>query len=155
MNDKIRVVSGAVVFQGRVLMTQRSESSDFPWIWELPGGKVEQGESDQEALRRELLEELGANTTIGPLLWRGEFTPADGCKRACEVLIYRAFLGFNELLPRWPIVAAGLGWFHLPVDPKLVVPSLRHAQEGIAASLLPIVDEEPGGWTLDHSGEGG
>ena len=41
--------------------------------WEFPGGKVEEGESDADALQREFLEEFGAAVTVGPLLGSGEF----------------------------------------------------------------------------------
>ena len=56
---RIEVVAGLIFRDGRLLACQRHESAAFPLKWEFPGGKVEAGESDVEALRRELLEELG------------------------------------------------------------------------------------------------
>jgi 8-oxo-dGTP diphosphatase len=50
--------------QGSFLLTSRPEGKVYAGYWEFPGGKVEPGESIEEALRRELLEELGI--TIGP-----------------------------------------------------------------------------------------
>ncbi len=55
----INVVAGLVFKAGRLLVCQRHEKSAFALKWEFPGGKVESGESDDAALRRELAEELG------------------------------------------------------------------------------------------------
>jgi ADP-ribose pyrophosphatase YjhB (NUDIX family) len=58
-------VAGVAVHEGRVLL-HRSEHDDF---WALPGGRIEVGESSTQALRREMLEEVGAEVTVGRLLW--------------------------------------------------------------------------------------
>ncbi len=55
----IKVVAALIFCDGRLLACQRHESAAFPLKWEFPGGKVEVGESDVDALRRELREELG------------------------------------------------------------------------------------------------
>ena len=54
----IEVVAGLIIRDGRVLICQRSATSEFPLKWEFPGGKVETGEAPSEALQRELREEL-------------------------------------------------------------------------------------------------
>jgi len=56
---QIQVVAGLIFRDGRLLVCQRHENGRFPLKWEFPGGKVELGESDVEALGRELREELG------------------------------------------------------------------------------------------------
>ena len=62
----IRVVAALLQRQdGKVLITQRRPQAFMPLKWEFPGGKVEQGESDQEALARELQEELGIQVQVG------------------------------------------------------------------------------------------
>jgi len=62
----IEVVVGALVRERRVLLAYRSQNkSAYPAVWELPGGVVEPGESELEALTRELREELGVHIAAG------------------------------------------------------------------------------------------
>lgn len=61
----VRVVAAIIRKEGRVLITQRRPQAFMPLKWEFPGGKVEEGETDQIALQRELLEELGIEASIG------------------------------------------------------------------------------------------
>jgi 8-oxo-dGTP diphosphatase len=71
--EAIQVVVAALLFdEGRLLICQRSPEGRFPNQWEFPGGKVEPGEDPKEALRRELLEELGISAEIGEEVWRTE-----------------------------------------------------------------------------------
>ncbi|WP_432067230.1 (deoxy)nucleoside triphosphate pyrophosphohydrolase [Streptomyces sp. C10-9-1] len=58
MTDRV-VVAGAVYEEGRLLAARRSAPVELAGRWELPGGKVEAGEAPEEALVRELGEELG------------------------------------------------------------------------------------------------
>lgn len=59
------VVAGAIVRDGRLLLAQRVSPPEFAGMWELPGGKVELGESSGSALQRELKEELGVDVRTG------------------------------------------------------------------------------------------
>ncbi|MFG3253644.1 (deoxy)nucleoside triphosphate pyrophosphohydrolase [Streptomyces sp. NPDC048172] len=58
------VVAGAVYDQGKLLAARRTAPPEFAGRWELPGGKVEPGETPQEALVRELREELGIEVEV-------------------------------------------------------------------------------------------
>jgi 8-oxo-dGTP diphosphatase len=59
------VVAGALVHDGLLLLAQRTSPPELAGMWELPGGKVEPGELPEEALVRELREELGIETSVG------------------------------------------------------------------------------------------
>lgn len=62
--DPVVVVAGVIIDGDRVLAARRTHPAEAAGFWECPGGKVEPGESEQEALRRELVEELGISTSI-------------------------------------------------------------------------------------------
>ncbi len=66
-NVWIPVVAGLIRRQGKVLVGQRPEGASLAGTWEFPGGKIELSESPEEALARELKEELGVDAEIGPL----------------------------------------------------------------------------------------
>jgi 8-oxo-dGTP diphosphatase len=61
---KVILVSAVALIDvdGRILLAQRPEGKSMAGLWEFPGGKVEQGETPEAALIRELEEELGINT---------------------------------------------------------------------------------------------
>jgi 8-oxo-dGTP diphosphatase len=66
--NTVLVAAGVVVEAGRVLLTQRKAGSHLAGKWELPGGKVENGEDPRSALARELTEELGITVSVGEIL---------------------------------------------------------------------------------------
>jgi 8-oxo-dGTP diphosphatase len=85
------VVAGLLIEGGRVLITQRREDQPMPLKWEFPGGKIEEGESPEAALRRELREEIGVEVRVG-VVW--------------EVL-WHAYPDFDLLMLVYPCSATG------------------------------------------------
>ncbi len=59
------VVAGALISGSALLVAQRQRPPELAGLWELPGGKVAAGETEAEALARELREELGAEVAVG------------------------------------------------------------------------------------------
>ncbi len=59
LSKPVRVVAAALVRAGAVLITQRPPGKHMAGAWEFPGGKIAAGESEAEALSRELREEIG------------------------------------------------------------------------------------------------
>ena len=77
-NKLINVVAGLIYRNGRLLVCQRRADGAFPLKWEFPGGKVEKGESDIDALRRELREELTIEMRDGVLIYQHNHLYTDG-----------------------------------------------------------------------------
>ena len=67
------VVAAVIERDGLILIAQRKRTGQHPLKWEFPGGKVEPEEIPENALVRELVEELGIRVTVGPEIGRYEF----------------------------------------------------------------------------------
>jgi 8-oxo-dGTP diphosphatase len=122
------VVGAAVLREGRVLAARRDAPSEVAGGWELPGGKVEPGESEQHALARELREELGVGIEVEARLGQPVLIG-----ERYELRIWRARLTAGEPRPlqdhdalRWvgPDELDALPW--LPAD-RQILPALRRA----------------------------
>lgn len=67
VRKRIEVVAAIILNEEKVFATQRGYG-EFKDGWEFPGGKMEQGETQQQALKREIKEELDAEIEVGDLL---------------------------------------------------------------------------------------
>ena len=61
----IYVVGAAIIKDGKILCTKRSEDRILGTLWEFPGGKIESSETPRDAIKREIKEELGASILVG------------------------------------------------------------------------------------------
>jgi 8-oxo-dGTP diphosphatase len=73
----LRVVGAVIVRGEQILAARRAPGGSAAGLWEFPGGKIEPDESPQQALRREVREELGVEITVGWLIGRGEGDAGD------------------------------------------------------------------------------
>lgn len=93
---KIRVVAAVISRDGRYLITQRRPHATLPLLWEFPGGKVEPGETDQQALVREVRERLGVDVEVGKEV-RRVFHPYE--KYSVELHVYECRLLSDQVQP--------------------------------------------------------
>ena len=102
--------------EGRFLLTSRPEGKVYAGYWEFPGGKLEAGESVEEALRRELHEELGI--TIGAAVpWRIELVDYPHARVKLNFCKVFAWSGDFEMRER-----QSMSWQTLPVVEQPVLP---------------------------------
>jgi 8-oxo-dGTP diphosphatase len=87
---RVRVVAALIPHPedaARFLCQQRLPGGSRAMLWEFPGGKVERGESEPQALARECQEELAVELTVGRKLWEGEHVYPD---LEVELVLYAA-----------------------------------------------------------------
>jgi len=89
----IRVVAAVIERDGHYLITQRRASAVLPLLWEFPGGRVETGETDASALRRELSHRLGVTIEPGQLI---SFVTHPYEKYAVDLYLYECTLVGGE-----------------------------------------------------------
>jgi 8-oxo-dGTP diphosphatase len=89
----IRVVAAEIEKDGQYLITQRNPHAVLPLLWEFPGGRVESGESDEQALARELKEEMGITVVVGV---RSLSVSHEYERYTLDLVVYRATISEGE-----------------------------------------------------------
>jgi 8-oxo-dGTP diphosphatase len=90
----IRVVAAVIEREGRYLITQRRPAAVLPLLWEFPGGRVEGGETDAAALRREVKHRLGVDIDAGQLI---SFVSHPYEKYVVDLYLYECHITNGEL----------------------------------------------------------
>ena len=103
-NNLPKVVVGGLIYQNKkILICQRKEEGDHPLKWEFPGGKLKDAENNQEALKRELKEELNIKVKIQEFLITTNYTYPDfkvkmhvyECKLISEKITLNEHIGYE------------------------------------------------------------
>ncbi|MFN7132728.1 MAG: (deoxy)nucleoside triphosphate pyrophosphohydrolase [Myxococcales bacterium] len=95
MRRKITVVGAMIERDGKYLITQRKPTATLPLLWEFPGGRVEPGETDAQALQRELREEMDVVVQVGE---RAMFVTHAYADYDIDFRVYRCKLISREIL---------------------------------------------------------
>jgi 8-oxo-dGTP diphosphatase len=133
MNGERLVTAAIIRKEGCVLLARRRRGEKLAGFWEFPGGKVESGETPEEALRRELLEELGIVVRIGEKVTERSHQYQHGSFRVIAYLIDHV-----EGEPH-PNVHDRIDWVNID---DLMSYQLLPADVSIAASLKRLIVQE-------------
>lgn len=121
-----------------VLLTQRSEDTSYPLLWCTPGGKVEVDESNRDALRRELREEIRVELTG----WKGVtrfYMHNVKSTRTGAMMTVICFLVPHHLIcgqPQCGDKVAGVGWFSASDIRRISLTPADRANRGLFVSTL-------------------
>jgi 8-oxo-dGTP diphosphatase len=134
-----RVTAAIIEEGGRVFVARRGPGRHLSGKWEFPGGKVEPGETPQQALERELAEELGIACEVGEFLCAASY---DGPAHALELLAFRVRRGpgaielREHVEARW-VAPEELAGLDLPESDRLVVERLYGTGSGGRSARPP------------------
>lgn len=113
--------------EGRFLLTSRPQGKVYAGYWEFPGGKLEQGETVEQALRRELHEEIGV-TIAGAEPWKVELMDYPHARvrlHFCKVFAWEGEFEMRE--------GQQMAWQSLPVEAVPVLPGTIPVLQWLAA----------------------
>lgn len=127
MAQPIIVAAAVVIRNGRVLLTRRAEGQHLAGHWEFPGGKLEHGESPEEAVERECREECGIEVEVADIL---DVTHYRYPEKDVLLLFYRCALRAGEVQHlqvadhAW-VAPSALDRYPLPPADERVVEKIR------------------------------
>ncbi len=115
----MRVIAAIIRRSNTILLARRREGSHLAGLWEFPGGKIEDGESPEECLARELREEFRLEATVGRFVASSRYSYPD---REIELMAYEVQLAEGPIVLndhdeiQWVPVAELLSYRLAPAD---------------------------------------
>lgn len=94
MTDLIEVTAAILIKDNRLLIAQRKSKDKLPSKWEFPGGKIENDETPEECLKREIKEEFGIDVSVGEFLGESVYHYDH---ISIRLLAYRTFWNTGEI----------------------------------------------------------
>ena len=127
--SNIRVVAGIAVSGRKLFIARRSPNKSLAGFWEFPGGKVETGESDEQALVREIKEEFDREILLGEKFMENTYN--DG-EKTIDLISY--FMAFDKLPKesnshdqnKWCNIADLSQYEFCPADKEVVANLIDH-----------------------------
>ena len=126
----IRVACAVVIFEEKILVTQRSKNMSQPYKWEFPGGKIETHESDTQCIIREIMEELNIRINITGKLNDCEYD--DGKSKIALVPFLAEYVSGSLTL----IEHMNYDWLHFD---QLNIPDWAPADVGVLQNLTEVL----------------
>jgi 8-oxo-dGTP diphosphatase len=123
-----KVIAAILEKNGKVLIARRKKDDPLQDKWEFPGGKVEQGETHEACLKRELMEELGINVKVGEFVASSSYAYSH---ISIELIAYRVFHISGEIAVsdheeiKW-VSVDDLERYDFPAADKPIIDALRH-----------------------------
>jgi ADP-ribose pyrophosphatase YjhB (NUDIX family) len=121
----VGVGCGAAILSERRLLLVKRRKAPEAGFWSLPGGKVDFLERAEEAVIREIAEEIGVPIALGPLLCLVQIIGVDGQHWVSPV--YRASIETGAPVNREPDKIEAIGWFALEAPPAPLAIAAREA----------------------------
>ena len=125
------VTSAIMIDDGKVFVARRRMGEKLAGLWEFPGGKVEEGESSEACLKREMFEEFGVDTEIGAFYCDSEYHYGHGSIRLLCYFAKHVSGSFK------PTVHDSMLWVDIPelVDMKFAPADVPVVQKIISAFM--------------------
>lgn len=134
----LTVVAALIESDGKVLVCQRRRGDSFGMMWEFPGGKRRPNETLEDALARELREELGVESRIGAEVYRTRHEYAE-MREPLELIFFRARL---EAARIQNLAFEAMEWLAVEELPKLnFLPADRELVARLASGELLVTGE--------------